>query len=437
MDISMRPTPPSKSEVRDYSERAVEMIKYVLQNFGPREPGSASELKTQEFFSEELKKITPKVELQSFPVAPMGLLFFLPLTGIMVFFSSAVTFKYPIIGFLGILLSLIVIYLQFGRYMRVIDILLPQKESCNVVATLSPTTGIVNRRLILCGHADSAYEMRFNRWGTTYIRFAVLVLIVTYVILISLSLLSVYEYLIWRNSEVAFLPVWLKKISLILGSIYGIVALGFVDFTKVVPGANDNLSGSVSAIEVLRWFSNHPLELQNTELICLITGSEEAGLRGAYAYIEKEVCNLRKIPTAVIAIDTLGDYSELGVVVRDMNGLISHHKGVVSLVYQAGLDCGISLKPVVIYLGSSDATVFSKNRIPASALVAMDPSPAPYYHTRVDNLESLNKDTILEGMRILIQAVRNFDRNGLPDSGPVPIGSKKEAHQVTEGFTVG
>lgn len=437
MEVSKGLVPPSNIDLKDYVDRAVEMIKLILQEFGPREPGSEAEKKTQEFFASELKKITSKVEFQSFSVAPMGLLFFLPLTGIIVFFSSAVIFRYPVVGLLGIVLSLVIAYIQFGRYIRLIDLLLPKKKSNNLIATLSPSTGVVNRRFILCGHADSAYEMRYNRWGNFYIKSAVLALVISLFLLFIISLFSTYEYLFSIKSETLVIPMWLKKLPLILGCVYGIVAIGFIDFTKVVPGANDNLSGSVTAIEVFRWFANHPLELHNTELICLITGSEEAGLRGAYAYVEKEINNISDVPTVVIAIDTLGNYDELGVVVRDMNGFIPHHRGAISLLYQAGLECGVSLKPVIVFLGSSDATVFSKNNIPASALVAMDPSPAHYYHTRADNMESISKETILEGMRVLIQAVRNFDRDGLPENGPIPQRSRKKTSQITESLTTG
>jgi len=423
-------TPPSKSEIKKYSKNAIETISLILQKFGPREPGSTAETKTQEFFAEELKKIASKVEVQHFTVAPLGLLFFLPLTGVILFFSSAVIYRYPILALFATIISLVIAYLQFGRYKKILDIFLPKKQSRNVIATLAPSSGIVRQRMIICGHADSAYEMRFNRWGTIYIRVATLLIFATALLVFLFSILSTTEYIF--RVEILFAPIWVRKYIFILGCIYGILALGFIDFTKVVPGANDNLSGSVAVIEAFRWFANHPLELQNTELICLITGSEEAGLRGAYAYANENYQRLRETPTAVIAVDTLGDFDELGVVVRDMNGFIPHHKKVISLLYQAGLECGIQLKPVTVFLGSTDATAFSKKKIPASALVAMDPSPATYYHTRRDNLDSVNEDTINAGIRILIQTVRKFDLNGLPENGPLPIRKAKEAIHTPE-----
>lgn len=430
----MQLTPPTKSEIKKYADHAIENIREILQKFGPREPGSIAETKTQQFFAEELKKITPKVEIQSFSVAPMGLLFFLPLTGVIFFFSSAVIFKHPIIAFLGTITSFLITYLQFGRYKRVLDTLLPKKLSHNVIATLSPSSAFVHRRLIICGHADSAYEMRYNKWGTLYIKSAVLILLTMAFFILLLSTLSLIEYL--THIEFSFLLPFLRKYPLVFGSIYGIVALGFIDFTRVVPGANDNLSGSVTAIEAFRWFANHPLELENTELICLITGSEEAGLRGAYAYLEKEYHKLTQIPTIAIVLDTLRDYDELGIVIRDMNGFIHHHKGVVSLLYQTGLECGVHLKPVVIFLGSSDATAFAKRKIPASALVAMDPSPATYYHTRRDDINAVNEDTIIEAIRIVIQAIRKFDQSGLPENGPIPLRKTKQVEHAPESIPV-
>ncbi len=155
------------------------------------------------------------------------------------------------------------------------------------------------------------------------------------------------------------------------------------------------------------------------------------------AFVQQHIDELKNLPTVVLAIDTLGDFSELGVVVRDLNGLLPHHRGVISLLYQAGLDCGINLKPVIVFLGSSDATAFTRAGVPASALVAMDPSPAHYYHTRYDTVESMSEETISAGLTILIQTIKNYDTYGLPEKGPIPVPQKKHQLEKSEELAVG
>lgn len=415
----------TKEESQQISRQIIEKIRYILENFGPREPGSESEYKTQEYLAEELNESATSVSIEPFPVAPMGLLFFLPLTGIIVFFSSFVITLNPYIGLAGILISLLIIWFQFGQYRRLLDPFLPKKRSNNVFARWIPSGKSIKQRIILCGHADSAYEMRFNQWGKIYIKLAALILIISMFYLFVISLLLSYEH--FRGQELTFLPEFVRKLSIVPGVLYGVVAVLFIRFSYVVPGANDNLSGSCLAAEVLKWFSKHPLEIQNTEIDCLITGSEEAGLRGAMAFFEQHKEELQSIPTVVIAIDTITDLKDMGVAVRDLNGLLPHHSGAISLLYQAGLECGVNLRNMSVYLGSSDATVFTRNNIPATAFVAMDPSPARYYHTRYDTIEAMNEEALSIGLTILIQAVKNYDTYGLPENGLSPVLQKEQS----------
>lgn len=425
----------SKGESTLISKEIIQTIKNILEKFGPREPGSESEYKTQEYLAEELSKYANSVVIEPFTVAPMGLLFFFPVTGIIVFFASAVLNHQPYIGLSGLVISLLIIWFQFGQYRQLLDPFLPKRESNNVCARWTPSGKNITQRIILCGHADSAYEMRYNQWGKLYIKLAVLSMVICMLALLFLSLLFSYEY--FKEQELSFIPESLRKLAIVFGIIYGLIAISFIKFSQVVPGANDNLTGSVTAVEVLKWFSKHPLEIQNTEIICLITGSEEAGLRGAMAFVQQHREELKKLPTVVLAIDTLGDFEELGVIVRDLNGLLPHHKGAISLLYQAGLDCGIKLKPTSVFLGSSDATAFTRSGIPASGLVAMDPSPAHYYHTRYDTVDALNEETLSAGLTILIQAVKNYDVYGLPEKGPIPVFQKKHQLEKSEELAVG
>lgn len=425
----------SKGESIQISKEIIQTIKNILEKFGPREPGSENEYKTQEYLAEELSKYANSVVMESFTVAPMGLLFFFPVTGIIVFFASAILNHQPYIGFLGLIVSLAIIWFQFGQYRQLLDPFLPKRESNNVYARWTPSGKNITQRIILCGHADSAYEMRFNQWGKIFIKLAILSMIICMLTLLCLSLLFSYEY--FKGQELTFIPEILRKVTIIFGIIYGLIAVSFIRFSRVVPGANDNLTGSVTAVEVLKWFSKHPLEIQNTEIVCLITGSEEAGLRGAMAFVQQHKEELKNLPTVVIAIDTLGDFTELGVIVRDLNGLLPHHKGAISLLYQAGLECGITLKPITVFLGSSDATAFTRAGIPASGLVAMDPGPAHYYHTRYDTVDALNEETLSTGLTILIQAVKNYDTYGLTEKGPIPVLQKKHQLEKSEELAVG
>ena len=49
----------------------------------------------------------------------------------------------------------------------------------------------------------------------------------------------------------------------------------------------------------------------------------------------------------------------------------------------------------------------------AASRVAMDPAPAQYYHTRLDKAEILIPEVIDKVLNIDLQAVYDFDENGV------------------------
>ena len=68
--------------------------------------------------------------------------------------------------------------------------------------------------------------------------------------------------------------------------------LFFQSYTKSVPGANDNLTGCLTAMSVLKLMKENNIEFDNTEVRIMLTGSEEAGLRGAKNYVEVHECSI-------------------------------------------------------------------------------------------------------------------------------------------------
>ena len=52
--------------------------------------------------------------------------------------------------------------------------------------------------------------------------------------------------------------------------------LFFTHWKLVVPGANDNLTGCVNAMAVMKYLSDNGIRFENTEVRAVLTGSEEA-----------------------------------------------------------------------------------------------------------------------------------------------------------------
>ena len=69
------------------------------------------------------------------------------------------------------------------------------------------------------------------------------------------------------------------------------VALFFENKKRPVMGANDNLTGCFISMAVVKYMQHHDIRFENTEVWVVLTGSEEAGLRGAKAF-----CKAHKRP---------------------------------------------------------------------------------------------------------------------------------------------
>jgi Zn-dependent M28 family amino/carboxypeptidase len=153
------------------------------------------------------------------------------------------------------------------------------------------------------------------------------------------------------------------------------------------------------------------LSFENTEVIALVTGSEEAGLRGAKYFAKKHLEELTKIPTVFISLETFRDIDYLENYTRDLSGTVKHHPKVIELIDKAAVKLfGKPLKHSSVFLGASDAAAITQAGIPAGAIAAMDPSPASYYHTRKDSCENLSPECFSKGLRLALTIAYIYDK---------------------------
>ncbi len=394
------------------AEYAIRNTKHFIESFGPREPGSESERKAQEQVQRELEHYADEVRTEPFQVTPKAFMGFLPAATVLLLASA---FVYSVVPWLALLLSvsaLAVVVLEFGMYKQFLDPFLPKKTSHNVYA-VRKASGDAKRTIIVSGHVDSAYEMRFNLIG----RFALLgvgalgVTCLVFLLFVNMAHVLLGDVLLSRIGAVWHAVEWLRFVIVPAS----IPAFLFTRFSFVVPGANDNLTGTFVAMAVMKHLHEKAIRFDNTEVACLITGSEEAGLRGAKAFAKKHRNELLEKETVFLALDTLRDPDHLAVYDRDMSGTVRNHRGACDLLQRAGKEIGLNLSFESVYVGSSDAAAFSQEGIPAVALGGMDPSPPRYYHTRLDDWNNMSAECLRRSFGLSMRFVQLYDRQGLTD----------------------
>ncbi len=395
-------------------------IRHVAGACAPRDPGSPGEHAAQQHFKDAFAPyVDGEVTLEPFQVNPKAFMGFMPVVSMLMLLGAALYWSVPTWAAPLSWAALLITLLEFGLYRQFLDPLFPARTSHNLVA-VQPPAGERRRILLLVGHADAAYEMRYNLMGLAPLRLAA-----------GSAIAGLLFYLATDTLSLVFHPGWAAGYANIWG-VLGIARLVFApafiafffftNFRSVSPGANDNLTGAFTTLGVARCLKEAGRRLQHTELRYLVTGSEEAGLRGAKAYVAAHAEELPPESTACIALDTFRDLEHFAVANRDLNGLVSHDPGICALLQQAGSDCGLELPFQTIYMGASDAVAFTQAGIPSATLEAMDPAPPRYYHTRLDTADNLNPDCIRKALEVTLAAVARFDRDGLepqlPPSSP-------------------
>ncbi|MHA1370352.1 MAG: M20/M25/M40 family metallo-hydrolase [Promethearchaeota archaeon] len=405
----------SDSDLKELSDYVVDRIKYIIEEFGPRPPGSVGENKAQDFMKKELESFgMDRVLVDEFKVAPKAFMGFMIVAAAIDLCAIVFYWFFPIIGFFLSLLAFFSFYFEFAIYKKFLDWAFPKKISKNVIGIKKVKSGNPARRLIINGHADASYEFRWNyKDPKLYLLFAIVGIVGSVIVLAISTVNAIFNY----NWSSGYYSLWGFLGLILVGlSPFIIPVLFFYNYSVVAPGANDNLTGAFAAMAIAKYISEKNIELENTEIWFVITGSEEAGLRGAKDFAKKHAKELASIPTACIVIETLHDLKEMTIMETDLNGNVKLDPQVTRLLVNAAEKAGkkISVKKFPFGGGSSDAAAFQQGGIPSGFLESMGGPPLPrYYHTRLDNWDNLKKDAIEWGIKIVYQALMLYEENGL------------------------
>jgi hypothetical protein len=387
------------------AEEVITQARHVIARFGSRAPGSPGERKAQEYMAECLAVAdADEVCCEGFGVASRAFMRFQTVTGWLLIAAFAAYWVSPLPALLFSLMGLVVTWFQFVRYRLLLDPLCCTTASMNVLARWESTQE-TRRRIVLNAHMDAAYEWRFHyRWPRAFpwlVRYGLLGL----PLMVLIDFVAVVLVFVAPHSGL-LIGLGLVQVLLLPGFV---LSLFFTDFNTTVPGANDNLSGVFIALGVAKALCAPGQRLAHTEIACLITGSEEAGLRGAKAWAARHAGELADCETVILTLDTLRDLEHLVVYDRDLNGTVRNDPAFSVLVQIAAKACGYDIPLASIPLGSTDAAAFTQAGLRATALCAMDPAPADFYHTRRDDVEAMDSGCIAAAIAVVAETIRQFD----------------------------
>lgn len=413
-----------KAVVKENVDYTVKEITNVIKKYGPRESGNDACFNAEKHLKKELDQFCDETHFEEYQFSPRAFLHFtktvgasiivavvlgliLALTGVVDFFVSQC-----IVGVV-VGIGLFITAMEFLFYKQFTDKLHKHVTGHNLVATRKPR-GEVKRRIVISGHIDAAYEWRpiyvFKEKGMALVMPGIIgSAIISFVI----SIVSVVLYFVDMASFAEFISY--SYYFHILTAIFMVELVFFANFKRISPGANDNLTGTYSAVCALRMLDMAGIDFENTEVVAMINDGEESGLRGAKAYAKahRDEYTNDDVETAVLCVDTLTDLEYLNVYSKDMTGTVQNDKAFSNLVLNSAKEVGYKdAKLAKVYFGSSDAAAFTQEKITSTCLAAMDPAPADYYHNRRDSYDRLRPEAIEAGYEVILASIFNFDENG-------------------------
>ncbi len=163
-----------------------------------------------------------------------------------------------------------------------------------------------------------------------------------------------------------------------------IVLTAHYDTVSLSPGAYDNMSGCIGLLHVMEKLA--PSAPHRYGLRFIFCGSEERGLLGSKAYVERQEAELGKMALN-INLDMIGTY--MGKFIA----CCSAEEGLVTyLRYFAGeRGWGMEAKQGVY---SSDSTPFADKGVPALSFARIAPPSQATIHNRYDTAELLSADQL-------------------------------------------
>ncbi|MGN0527472.1 MAG: M20/M25/M40 family metallo-hydrolase [Acutalibacteraceae bacterium] len=408
-------------KVREYTNYAIKSIKNVCKNFGPRPVGSESEKQAQEYMQKDLEKFCDEVKREEYKCSDKAFMAWVPLGAVLLILSIvSYTLGWALVSLILTAVALFFILTEFIFYKPVLDVFFPKVTSGNVYGVRKPS-GETKKRIILSGHTDSAFEWTYTLKGG---RPVTATIIVTAVVTILLSIAANIYAMVHFGGAFGDTTVWgdagnlgLKIIAVafyITIPVF-VAALWFCNYKLPVMGANDDLTGCFISCAVAKYLSDNDIRFENTEVAVLCAGGEEAGLRGSKAFAKANYDMLHEdgVETVFIGFDTIRELEFSKIYDKDMTGMVKNDRKVAELLQRSAKNVGLDVEIGTIELGSTDAAAMSQAGVKASSFVAMDPTPARYYHTRLDTADNLSSQAIDAGVKIALEAVFMYDEQGL------------------------
>lgn len=374
-------------------------VRDIIQRFGGRYFGSPEEKKAQEYVKEVLSEFCDNTTITEFKSALESHFQSLKLFTI-TYLATLVLIKTSntIPALATALITTVGFMSNFLTYRHWFDFLFPKVSSWNVTGDVEPTEKAV-RTIVFSGHIDSVKEFK---WWYKLKTVGIALTVISgflYSLIIVPALLAHFAPDLGLNNILWWGFLIAAPALIVMFDMHG---------KEVVQGANDNLTGVAMAVEMAKYFSEN--KLKNTRIRAVSFGSEEAGLRGAFAYAKENRDQLLKENALVVNMDSIKDVEHLTIITAEVNTLCLLRKDLVAQIEKSFKAKNVGVKKLPLGVGATDASALHMASIPVISLIGLSSETLDEtYHTRLDNVDNLNGDAMELLKNVLVHFVKEQD----------------------------
>jgi Peptidase family M28 len=182
-------------------------------------------------------------------------------------------------------------------------------------------------------------------------------------------------------------------------------AMANIGASRVVPGANDNLSAVAVLVALAHSLREQPPA--GVRVLLLSTGSEESFMEGMQAFAQRHFAGLDPETTEFVCIECVGS-PELCVVEGEGMLRMRYYTGETrERLARAGLDAGVELTRGLRTVAATDALIALRAGFPTCLLGGVDETKFPSnYHWPADTPDNLDWDSVDGALLVCEEFVR-------------------------------
>jgi hypothetical protein len=382
-------------------KRLAQFIADICDSVGPRLGTSTAEQQAGRRIRAEYKKYCDATFAEEFNCHPAAFLDSVRVTVLLYCIGVCLYLFCPLATVLLGLLGLLIYAAEVLYLKEVVDFLFRRRTGVNIYGKVKPS-GTRRRIVLISGHHDSAYEFplfqRLGRRAPTFVTGTV-------GLALSVIVLALFRALApCLFPQLLTLLNWLVVVPLV--SLVPLLLFGFrLRSSKVVLGANDNLSGVAVTLGVGDWLRTH--RLRHTE-VWLVSFACEENMRGSKRFAHRHQKELRD--AYLLNFDMVG-IGPLMIITAEPMYRTKLTPALCAEAGKAAQAAGVAIPLKRLAFAGTDASNFVKAGLQATSVGAIMPEKGPtYWHTLQDTPDKIRPKTLLDAVRLAITFLQRTDQ---------------------------